>query len=242
MEVNWTLFRDMVGGLLSLTHLMIGVPFANPSLPNGCESTISLAGLLSLRIRVHSGNLYPDQLLLGISPPLLESLTLGGIYTLDMRFFCEGGAKLRKLDKFPYLRSLTFLHPDMFNISQETWVLFCHIFPHINHLAFDIRMQAISLEPFEEAMVSNTTTDMTKLLVLPKLHTLSFGEMRLFSVKFLSDLILMRAPRRPLMLVQLPEILLHSNQISESLDRLREYVELKEYQPRDWSIDTMVFE
>jgi hypothetical protein len=244
--VSWSSFRDMVGGLLSLTHLVIGFPFADAILPDGFESTISLPSLYLLRIHVDFSTPYPEQILLGISAPSLGSLVLDGIVSEDLTDFCEDGAKIGELDKFPCLQSFTFLHSDLNGVSQETWSSFCDIFPHITHLAFNFghNQQLMPLEPFIEAMVFNTTNpDTTKPPILPELHTLSFSKMNQPSVKLLSDLVSMRdALRRPLTLMHVPKTLLGHEQFSDSLQKLQEYVELKEYQPRDWNVHTMAFE
>jgi len=241
--LDWSHLRDTVGGLLSLTHFVIGIPLDGLFLPDGFESAIRFPSLHTLRIV--ADYIIPFEFLLSISAPSLDSLELEGITSEDLRYFCNNDA-LRVLEKFPCLQSLTFLDPNVDDISQETCTSFCNMFPHITHLAFDFNQtQPMSLDAFVEAMVSNTTnSDTTQSHILPELHTLSFSKLHPSSINLLSDIVSTRhALRLPLTLVHVPKAALrHSGQFSEPLDRLRGLVELMEYQARDWNVKTMIFE
>ena len=241
--LDWSHLRDTVGGLLSLTHFVIGIPLDGLFLPDGFESAIRFPSLHTLRIV--ADYIIPFEFLLSIFAPSLDSLELEGITSEDLRYFCNNDA-LRVLEKFPCLQSLTFLDPNVDDISQETCTSFCNMFPHITHLAFDFNQtQPMSLEHFVEAMVSNTTnSDTTQSHILPELHTLSFSKLHPSSINLLSDIVSTRhALRLPLTLVHVPKAALrHSGQFSEPLDRLRGLVELMEYQARDWNVKTMIFE
>jgi len=244
VDADWSHFRDMVGGMFSLTHLVIGFPFLQQYLPEGFESTIRMPSLRTLRIL--ADHINTEEFLLGISAPSLGSLVLEHFSPEDLVCLPDNNG-LRVLDSFPCLRSLTFLGPRMTRISQKIWISFCDMFPHITHLAVDFNQTGMMmpLEPFVVTIASSiTNSDTTEPHILPALHTLSFSKLHPSAIKLLSDIVSTRhALRLPLTLVHVPKkALQHSDQFSESLDCLRELVELKEYQPRDWNVETMVFE
>jgi hypothetical protein len=217
--MEWTDFRDIVGGLLALTCLVIGDIFYNNLIPDNFESTIVLPSLKSLRIYAnHDSCPLADQILLATSAPALEILVLICVLEQDL----EDISQSLNSDRFPRLRYLSILsdHEYEYELSQQSWILFCSVFPCVTHFtlqsnADDLIMALASLTP----------------LILPNLHTLSFGHISARPVTSLCNLVTNRnVAGRPLSSLQIPTATLHHKAFASSLHQLRESVEVEEYQ------------
>ena len=102
--MKWTDFRDIVGGLLALTRLVIGDIFHDNLIPDNFESTIVLPSLKSLRICAnHDSCPLADQILLATSAPALEILVL--ICVLEREL--EDISQYINSDRFPRLQYLS---------------------------------------------------------------------------------------------------------------------------------------
>jgi hypothetical protein len=217
--MKWTDFRDIIGGLLALTRLVIGDIFHENFLPDNFESKIVLPSLKSLRICAnHDGCPLADQILLATSAPALEILVL--IRVLEQEL--EDISQSLNSDRFPRLRYLSILPDHECELSQQSWILFCGVFPCVTH--FTLQSNADDLIT---ALASLTP------LMLPELHTLSFSHMSAREVTSLCNLVTNRnAAGRPLSSLQIPKATLHHEAFASSLHRLRESVEVEEYQDR----------
>jgi hypothetical protein len=216
-QMKWTDFRDIVGGLLALTCLVIGDIFHDNLIPDNFESTIVLPSLKSLRICAnHDGWPFADQILLATSAPALEILVLICVLKWEL----EEISRSLNSDRFPRLRYLSILPDHEYELSQQSWILFCSVFPCVTH--FTLQSNADDLIT---ALASLTP------LILPKLLSLSFSHMSARPITSLCDLVTNRnVAGRPFSSLQIPMATLHHEAFASSLHRLRESVDVEEYQ------------
>ena len=227
----WSDLRDILGGCLSLTHLVIGDIFAE-DIPDNFESTIILPILRSLGISAddYDGAPHIEQILLAISAPLLESLIIEDIFEQDLVDISQ----LQNSDCFPCLRSVSLLTGGQ--IGRQSWTSFCSVFPRITHFTLGLGsygyenvgaetlITALAYTPAESASP-------TLPLMLPELNTLSFIRISVRAAMLLCDLVpKWHAAGRPLRSLQFPRIIFCDGAFASSLDRLRALIEVKEYQ------------
>jgi hypothetical protein len=227
----WSDLRDILGGCLSLTHLVIGDIFA-ADIPDNFESTIILPILRSLGISANDYDVtsHIEQILLAISAPVLESLIMNDIVEEDL----VDVSQLQNSDRFPCLRYLSISLLPGEQIGQESWTLFCSVFPRITH--FTLRLDAYESVGAEDLITALAYTPAesaspTLPLILPELNTLSFGCVSARAAMLLCDLVSKwHAAGWPLRLLQLPMAIFHDEAFAGSLDHLRALIEVKEYQ------------
>ena len=233
LRTNWGIalydLRDILGGCLSLTHLVIGDIFED-DIPDNFESTIKLPILRSLGISVdHQGALHIEQVLLAISAPVLESLILTRIIEQDLMDVSQ----LQNFDHFPLLRYLSVsLFPGE-PISRESWSSFCSVFPRITHFTSQSDAhESVGAETLITALAYTPADSASPALplMLPELNTLSFGRVSVCAAMLLCGLVSKwHAAGWPLRSLQLPRMILYDRAFASSLDHLRALIEVKEY-------------
>jgi hypothetical protein len=229
--IAWSDLRNILGGCLSLTHLVIGNIFAEDNVPDNFESTIILPILRSLGITVDDYDGFPHikQFLLAISAPVLESLIINYVIEQDL----VDVSQLQNSDRFPCLRYLSVSLVSGELIGQESWTLFCSVFPRITH--FTLRSDAYESVGAKSlitalAYIPAESASPTLPLILPELDTLSFGCVSVRAAMLLCDLVSKwHAAGWPLRSLQLPMAILHDEAFAGSLDHLRALIEVKEY-------------
>ena len=234
----WSDLRDILGGCLSLTHLVFGYIFTE-DIPDNFESTIILPTLRSLGISTHDSDGVPriDQILLAISAPVLESLVIDHIVEEDLVDISQ----LQNSDCFPHLRYLSVSLLSGVEIGQESWTLFCSVFPRVTHFTLrsdgyetvgaETLITALAYTPAESASP-------TLPLILPELNTLTLSCVYVRTAMLLCNLVSKwHAAGWPLRSLQLPKAIIHDEAFAFSLDHLRALIEVKEYESNDDEIE-----
>jgi hypothetical protein len=227
--MKWRDFRDMVGGLQALTHLVIGDIFNYRRMPTGFESSISLPSLKSLRIYLQDErHINADQMLLSISAPVLEFLQLNDIYDPDLVAISDH-PQLQNPRCFPCLQHLSISLLCGQVVRRDSWSLFCSIFPCITHFTLGlIAHETHMATPLMEALNPGIAADTGSSFILPKLRVLSFDQ-RHIDITSLCNMVVNRAAAgQPLGSLQLLGTCV-DYAFEMSLDRLRQHVEVGRY-------------
>ena len=231
---TWADLRDILSGSLALTCLVIGDIFVQ-YLPDGFESAIILPSLKFLRIFVNdrNGAPYVDDVLLAISSAVLECLFIDNAIEVDLTNLPVAYPQLTKSGRFPCLQYLIISLFGGLDVSQEAWTTLFTVFPSITRFSLRSNDEVVRPESLI-ALLGRHTADS----ILPNLHTLTFGKISKDAVSSLCDLVSTReAAGRPLRSLHLPAYILHDDALGDSLSRLRERVELQEYQADDIEVD-----
>ena len=150
-------------------------------------------------------------------------------------------SQLQNSDCFPHLRYLSVSLLSGEKIGQESWTLFCSVFPHITHFTLrsdgyetvgaETLITALAYTPAESASP-------TLPLILPELNTLTFSCVYVRTVMLLCNLVSKwHAAGWSLRSLQLPKAIIHDETFAFSLDHLRTLVEVKEYESNDDEIE-----
>jgi hypothetical protein len=234
----WTDFRDILGGCLALTCLVVGDIFAE-DIPNNPESSILLSSLKSLHIFANDDDGIPhaDQILLVISAPMLERLAINHVIEQDL----VDVSQLQNSDRFPRLRYLSVSLPREERVSQESWILLCSVFPRITHFALrsDVH-EVVWAEPLIAALGCSLadSPSSTVPLIFPELRTLSFDQISAHTAMLLCAMVSKwHVAGWPLRSLQLPIAILQDEAFNGALNNLRALIEVKEYQSDDNQIE-----
>ena len=234
-RITWSGLRDILRGSPALTCLAIGDIFAE-DIPINFESSIILPSLRSLRINEQYYGRPPLQILIAISAPLLETLTINIGLKHDLVNVCQ----LQNSHRFPCLRYLNVSLPRGEYISEALWALFCGVFPRT--VSFGLRLDVHHVHGTAAASSLITTLGFIPAHrassplppPLPELHTLSFSHLSMGTYGLLCDLVSKRqAAGRPLKLLQVPAIVLHHVDFAGSMSHLRALIEVEEYRVDD---------
>ena len=237
-RMTWPDLRGILAKCLSLIHLEIGDIF-DGYVPDNFESTIILPILRSLGVSTYGYNGIPHlkQILLAISAPALESLTMNDIVEADL----VDVSRLQNSDRFPGLRYLNVSLLPGEQFGQESWTSFCSVLPRIIH--FTLRSDednSVGAETLIAALAYSLaeSASPTLPLILPELNTLSFGWVSVRTAMLLCDLVSKRhAAGWPLRSLQLPMAIFHNDAFASSLDHLRALIEVKEYPSDDDQVE-----
>jgi hypothetical protein len=237
---TWADLRDILSGNLALTCLVIGDIFVQ-YLPDGFESAIILPSLKFLRIFVNDrgGAPYVDDVLLAISSAVLECIFIDNAIEVDLTNIPEAYPQLAMSGRFPCLQHIIISLFGGLDVSQEGWTTLFTVFPSITRFSLRSNDEAVQSESLIALLGHHTADSISPMvLILPNLHTLTFGKISKDAVPSLCDLVSTReAAGRPLRLLHLPAYILHDEALGDSLSRLRERVEVQEYQADEIEVD-----
>ena len=230
--IAWPDLRDVLHGCLALTCLVIRDIFL-VNVPNSSESSIILPSLKFLHLFPDAyGETHIERILVAISAPVLETLTINDISEDVLVDFSQ----LQNSDHFPCLRYFSVSLYEGEAISRESWILFCSVFPRIVH--FELRSEVYETSGAETLILALAYSpaegaSSTAPLILPELHMLSFSHIDVPTSVLLCDLVSKRHTAGwPLRLLQLPAVILHHHDgaLARSLSRLQALIEVNEYQ------------
>jgi hypothetical protein len=226
--ITWSDLRAILTGCLALTHFVIGDIFSD-NIPDNFESSIVLTSLQSLHIWLddYSDDPHVDQILLAISAPVLNSLFISSVIDQDL----VDVSQIRNSDRFPRLRCLGVSPLSGEEISQESWTLFCSVFPRITH--FILRSDGYGAQPLIMALgySPSDSASSTVPFIMPELHTLSFDHVSVHTARSICDLVsLWNAAGRPLKSLELPMSILNDEALVEPVNNLRGLIEVRELQ------------
>ena len=132
---SWTNFKDILGGLPFLKHLIINGDIIS-SWPSD-SNTIPLLALTNLRVRASSDGTssHFPRFLNAILCPLLEDLFVEMVIISEMNEYLQ---LTSRIPKFPLLRSLTFFPPLSQHLDEPLWAYMAIAFPTITHITYCI--------------------------------------------------------------------------------------------------------